>query len=404
MNATGALALIGVFIALQATFSAAEVAIPGAERARLQASPSGGRALALVEHPSLLHGATALGQAIGTAGAVTLGVLLAAETLSAPLVGLLLLPLTFLLGRLLPRSLARAHAEKLAPALAVPVSWLAALLSPLARLLERATGEAGRQTVTREELRHLLEEGPDVGTQAEDRAMIQRVFGLSEILSRDVMVPLSAVDSVSRGATCAEAARRMVESGHSRLPVYKDRIDRVTGIVLHHDLLLVTDWSAPVSRVMRPAFFVPETKRVDQLFAELRRSRQRLAVVVDEYGGAIGILTVEDVLELVVGEIEDESDPTEALIRRAGQAEWLAAGRAPVDQVWESTGLRLPPGDYETVAGYLLHALGRVPRVGERVLVDGYTLTVARASERAVIEVSIRSNRGVRQPPEGGLR
>jgi CBS domain containing-hemolysin-like protein len=185
----------------------------------------------------------------------------------------------------------------------------------------------------------------------------------------------------------------MAESGHSRLPVYGDRVDGIDRVVLHQDLLTATDWGAPVSSVAREAHFVPETKRVDELLLEMRRRRHRMVIAVDEYGGAVGLITVEDLLEEIVGEIEDESDKDPLLVRRSGEREWVASGRAEREHIEEACGLMLPDGDFETVAGFLLARLGRVPTVGESVRAEGFVVMVSKASQRAVTEVTLRRDR-----------
>ena len=172
----------------------------------------------------------------------------------------------------------------------------------------------------------------------------------------------------------AEAAEQMIQSGHSRLPLYKERVDDITGVVLHQDLMSETDWSRPVSEISRTPLFVPETKRVDHLLLDLRRARLRMAVVVDEYGGSVGIITVEDLLEEIVGDIEDESDREKARVRRVGEREWIAVGHAEREHVEAAIGLVLPDGDFETVAGYILTITGRIPKVGEQVETDGHLL------------------------------
>jgi CBS domain containing-hemolysin-like protein len=208
------------------------------------------------------------------------------------------------------------------------------------------------------------------------------------------MVPLISVVALPCGTSLADAARRMTETGHSRLPVYRDRIDQIVGIIIHQDLLGATDWAAPVEAVCRPAFFVPETKRVDELLAEMRSRRQRIAVAVDEYGGAVGIITAEDLLEEIVGDIHDETDRSGAMVRRTGERTWLASGRAEGEHLEAAAGLLLPEGQYETLAGFLLARLGRIPQVGDGLTVEPFRLSVTKASDRAILEVLIERRAG----------
>jgi CBS domain containing-hemolysin-like protein len=218
----------------------------------------------------------------------------------------------------------------------------------------------------------------------------------------DAMVPLIEVAGVPDGATCDDAAAVMVEQGYSRLPIYRKRIDRIVGLVNHHDLLFAADGKAPVTSVMHPVSFVPETKRVDELFLELRRKRQRIAVAVDEYGGAVGLISIEDILEEIVGDIEDEFDRHRPLVRKVGEREWVASGRVEAEALALHTGFEMPEGGYETLAGFLLTKLGRVPAAGERLTWGDHVFTVSLANERAILEVNIaRTTRQSRADPRG---
>ena len=158
----------------------------------------------------------------------------------------------------------------------------------------------------------------------------------------------------------------------------------------HHELLHLDDLDVPVTRVARPVLFVPESKRVESLFQELQRTSTRMAIPVDEYGGAVGLITMEDILEEIVGDIEDEADRRSNEVRRVGEHQWLCIARVEAEPLEEATGFELPEGDYETLAGFVLMRLGRVPKVGERVLHEGWILEVTRASDRAILELRLQ--------------
>lgn len=397
------LTLFATCVLLQGFFSGSEIALVSADRLKLrgdagQGSSGAKAALSLLDRPAWLLGTCLVGTNLCLITAGTLGATMVSQHLglSEVFAALFAAPLTLTLGEMVPKALYQHHADRLAPLAAIPLRALARVLAPLLWVIERfsrllgGSEESETAPVSREEIRLLLDHARDEAIKPEDKEMIRRVFAFTEAVVRDVMVPLIEVVGVPHTATCAEAARRMMDSGHSRVPVFQERVDRIVGLVLHQDLLDVKDWTAPVSTLARPPLFVPETKPVDQLFAEMRRSRQRLAVAVDEYGGAVGIVTAEDLLEEIVGDIEDESDRASALVRRAGDREWVASGRAEREHLEQACGLSLPDGDYETVAGYVLDVLGRVPRVGERVTHDGFVLTVNKASDRAIVEVAIR--------------
>ena len=234
-----------------------------------------------------------------------------------------------------------------------------------------------------------MDAADDPNLSPEDKAMIRRVFAFTEAVVEDAMVPLINVVGVAEDSTCADAAEAMIRSGHSRLPIYRERVDDIVGVILHQDLMSEDNWSKQVSEIARTPLFVPETKRVDHLLLDLRRARHRMAVAVDEYGGSVGIITVEDLLEEIVGEIEDESDRGHQRVRRISERQWMAVGHAEREHLEASVGITLPDGDFETVAGFILTVTGRIPRVGEEVEWEQYVLTVNKANERAILEVLI---------------
>ena len=212
------------------------------------------------------------------------------------------------------------------------------------------------------------------------------------------MVPLIEVEAISTTATVEDAVQKMLETGFSRLPVYEERIDHIIGFVSHWDLLVADRLDATASTLLHHVSFVPETMRLEPLLHSLQRKRQRLAVVVDEYGGAVGIITVEDALEEIVGEIEDEFDQEETDIRAIDERRWRVDGRVETDALEEAIGLSLPEGDYETLAGFLLTRFGHIPAVGEQLHWQGWTFTVTRASERAIREVVLMRSRDTPHP------
>lgn len=221
--------------------------------------------------------------------------------------------------------------------------------------------------------------------------MIDKIFDLGETAAREVMVPLVEVVALAEDALPAEAIALIQERGFSRLPVYRDRIDHVVGVVTAMDLLRDGAQANHVGALARPPYFVPETKRVDDLLREMQKSRIQLAVVVDEYGGSVGIITVEDIVEQIVGEIRDEHDRGPATIERLPDGSYRVAGRVGIEELNEALGWELPKADYETVAGLILAALHRIPRVGEELRVSQYHLTILEADERRVIAVRVAS-------------
>ena len=403
MSPIATIALIGTCVILQGFFSGSEIALVSADRLRLQGDARNGRrgaalALKMLEKPAWTLGTCLVGTNLCLIASSTLAAGLVTRELGLPaaIAAAFVVPFTLTLGEMVPKALYQHHADRLVHVVVFPLRVVGLVFAPVLTIIELASRALGGSMddedppVTRQELRLLLDSPGATNISADDRQLIKRVFAFTEATVEDAMVPLIQVVAVPDTATVAEAARRMAESGHSRLPVFTERVDRIDRVILHHDLLTATDWSAPVTSVARASHFVPETKRVDELLLEMRRRRQRMVIAVDEYGGAVGLITVEDLLEEIVGEIEDESDKDPLLVRRSGEREWVASGRAEREHLQEACGLVLPDGDFETVAGFLLSRLGRVPAMGESVRAGPFVVLVSKASQRAVIEVTLR--------------
>jgi CBS domain containing-hemolysin-like protein len=247
-----------------------------------------------------------------------------------------------------------------------------------------------RQFVSREELKALLQLEPgEVSVSTQEAEMIDKIFDLGDTTVREVMVPVVDVVMLPDTATTADAIALVRERGFSRIPIYSQRETNVIGVVTAMDLLRRGGQVRGVPELMRQPTFVPETKRIDDLLREMQKGRNQLAVVVDEYGGAVGIVTVEDIVEEVVGEIRDEHDRTPDTVERLPDGSYRVAGRASLDEVNEALEWDLPKGDFETVAGLVLATLHRIPLVGEVFRVRGFTITVLEADKRRVLTVRI---------------
>jgi len=413
---TTELILVALCIVVQGLFSGSEIAIVGSDRLVLRSRAESGdraaiRVLKLLENPTRVVGTCLLGTNLATIAGATLVANMLHRLGDVPelLVVAVYTPLTIVFSEMVPKSIFQQHANTLAPIVARPLAGLSTLLRPALWAIEGATllimnalgvKDAHVHTVRREDIQLLLDNAGTTDIQEEEKEMILRVFNFSETEVADAMVPLIEVVALPDTATCGEARAVMVEQGFSRLPVYRKRIDRIVGMVTHSDLLFSTDDARPVGSVVHELMFVPETKRVDQLFLDLRRKRQRIAIAVDEYGGAVGLISIEDILEEIVGDIEDEYDRQRPLVRKVGERQWVASGRVEADNLLEATGFEMPEGDYETLAGFLLTRFGHVPGVGERLTWGTYVFTVSLANERAILEVDVQST-SPRAPREG---
>ncbi|MRR32114.1 HlyC/CorC family transporter, partial [bacterium] len=248
-------------------------------------------------------------------------------------------------------------------------------------------------TVTDDELKTWVEVGqPDGGSLDQgERQMIYSIFRFGDTLCREVMVPRIEVLALEGDTTIQEATRALVASGHSRIPVYEENIDNVVGILYAKDLLrlhLESGQEKTIRPYVRPAYFVPESKKVDDLLAEMQTKRVHIAVVVDEYGGMAGLVTLEDIVEEIVGEIRDEYDQGEdILFQQISPDEVVFVGRTDLDDLNDLLGTHLTKDMADTVGGYLYGTLGHVPVEGEQVSVEGWTLTVEMVAGRRIRRV-----------------
>ena len=312
-------------------------------------------------------------------------------------------PTTILFGEVFPKTLGRQHSDRMARLLVFPL-WLAStLFAPLLWLFTTLTtrviaafGIPERKLVTREELELLLlrpaESDKGRGEISEgERKMISRIFEFTDKTSGDVMVPLSDVVALSEETSLAEAAREVEDKQYTRYPVYRERIDCIVGTVHAFDLLKAQRSEQSIGTLARPPLFVPRSQPAVDLLVELQRAHQGMAVVVDEYGGAVGLCTVEDILEEIVGDIEDEHDESSPAMRKLDEGLWRISARLRVSEVNQKLRLELPEGEeYETIAGLLLDRLKHIPRENESIRHGQVVLKVTRASERAVEEVEVR--------------
>lgn len=394
---------------MTAFFSAAEMAFLGANRIRLRHLAEGGhrvagRYLEAFASPGRLLSAAKMGVPAAhiVASTVATWALLPSVGLAAALiVTLVLTPVMLVLGEVIPKAIAQQWATGLILRLFRPLTWAARLLAPLTwtatKIVDGVLALVGRSRehvrhfVSREELKLVLQMEPqesDVTTM--EAEMIDKIFSLGETAVREVMVPLVDVAALRETAAPDEAIALIRERGHSRLPLFRERIDNMVGLVTAMDLLRRGAEVESLTAIMRPPYFAPETKRIDDLLREMQKARIQLAVVVDEYGGSVGIVTVEDILEQIVGEIRDEREPTPAMMERLPDGSYRVAGRVGIQEINESLEWELPTGDYETVAGMILATLHRLPRMGEEFRVGRFHVTILETDERRVLAVKIR--------------
>ncbi len=404
---------VAACVLVQAFFGASEIALVTADEIKVKAETARGAADArvlagLLERRDRLLALILTGTNLATvtAAAVLTSLLYAISPDLGFVAPFILAPITLGLGEALPKMLALRRPLDFARFAARPLRLMAALLAPLlmaetylSRALRRLVGvppEVQSVFLTRDDLTLLIRRPAEEAVPAPDailpaeRQMIGRIFRFARLEARKVMVPLVRVEAVPLEITLAAAIELVRREGFSRLPVFDGRIVNIVGVVHIFDLLEAPDLSRPVSEVMRPVSYFSEATTADQILVAMQRTGENLAVVVDEYGGASGIVAVEDLIEEIVGEIEDEYDVREELARVINPHTLAVSARAPITQLNERFGLRLPEGvEYATIGGVVVERLGHIPKPGEHLALDDLTITVTRSDARAVRELVV---------------
>lgn len=251
----------------------------------------------------------------------------------------------------------------------------------------------GRKRITAEEIHEFIEASEEVGlVNEEESEMIRSIFSLGDTVVREVMVPRTDMACVSAEATVRELLDTIIGCGHSRLPVYDGSIDNIIGLLYAKDLLKY--WGEDQERVrvraiMRPPYFIPETKNLEQLLQEFKRKRVHLAIVIDEYGGTSGLITIEDLLEEIVGDIQDEYDREEALFEINADGSITADARMPVEDLEEQFEIEIEREKFDTIGGLIFHLTGKIPATGDVIDGAGLHLTILDADERKIKRVRV---------------
>jgi CBS domain containing-hemolysin-like protein len=408
-------ALVGAALLVGALFSGAEAVVLGAHRLRLgsaagRSGEGGGRSARFAADPSRVLATILVGNSLAQVFAASLATLWVARRWGEADVWIAVVVvavLTLLVGEILPKSLARANADRLGKRLLPVVAgayvvlrpWVAAVSRTAHALLAKAGLSRGPlgMGVTRQDLQLVLDESDELARLAPVQARIlRRVFDFAETPVTTVMVPRTLMVAVPLGTTLAEAGRVMRERHLARLPVYREDLDSVVGVVYRLDLFRAPSLDVTVDGMARPVYLVPESKHCAELLREMQARRQHLAVVLDEYGGTAGLVTHEDLVEELVGEIRDRHE-TEQTVRRLDAFSVAVPGSMRLEELRESVGVALPEGDYETVAGLILEKTGRVPAPGEAVVVGRYRLEVLASDRRRIEQVAVRSERAGRR-------
>jgi putative hemolysin len=399
------IALVLALVLGNALFVAAEYSLVTARRAGLDerakaGSRSAGVALRLMDEPvrfisTVQVGITVFSILLGAIGEPLVSDIFGDSVprwLSFLIAFLVLTYLSVVVGELVPKAVALERAERLAVVLARPLALLGRILHPLvwvldksasaiARLLRVPPARAGLSASTEEDIRHLVAEAGDVGAiETSEEEMVYKVFDFADKEAHEVMVPRPQVLALSVDMPTQDALAVMIGSPYTRYPVYRESLDDVVGLLHVRDLFKALYdrgiENVVVEELVRPAYVVPETKDLAALLAEFRKTNQHMAIVVDEYGGVAGIVTLEDLLEEIVGEIEDEYDLPDESVERLDDDRIRIDGTFPIDDFNEQFAQRLPQEDFHTIAGFVFGQLGRAAAEGDELVWNGLRFSV----------------------------
>ncbi|HIC74325.1 MAG TPA: HlyC/CorC family transporter [Candidatus Marinimicrobia bacterium] len=405
---------VGIFILLlmlSAFFSGAEAAFFSLKQSRLTDSRQHERILKLLSEPRRLLITILTGNTIVNTSMAFFAALITADIArkSGTNIALLLLlesivvSITILLvSEITPKILAIRNSEQFSNRVAAPVRIVSIILYPVASLLYSLTHVVSKLMRwkkeelfdSEEELKTLADLGADRGTlKHHESEMIKSVFDYGETAVRKIMVPRTDIVAIEKGTSLNEALKLIRESRFSKFPVYDETLDRIEGILYAKDMLPYLDGlenGKDLSAVSREPFFVPESKQIDDLLRDFQQRRQTIAIVVDEYGGTAGLATLEDIVEEVVGEIQDEFDREAPLVTKTGTHQWLVAARIPVNDLEDVMPLSFPEErEYDTLGGFLLDHFGDIPSAKSATEYNGFRFEIRTLAENRIVEVLI---------------
>ena len=307
--------------------------------------------------------------------------------ISIILITIILSFFTLVFGELVPKRLAMKYYEKISYATIGVIRGISIITAPFVKLLTFSTnmvskvfgvGEAEEETVTEEEIKMMIDEGEEKGTiEIGEKQLLNNVFEFNDIIVSEVMTPRTDMYAIEINSNMEETLDEIDELKYSRIPVYENNIDDIKGILFVKDILkpLKDHKNINVRELIREPYFVPESKEIDELFKEMQQNKVQLAIVIDEYGGTAGLITMEDIIEELVGNIFDEYDEEEADYKKIDENTYILSGTITSYELKKIFNLELPDGDYETLSGYLIDKLGRIPDEEEHPIIEDENLT-----------------------------
>ena len=403
------LILILIFLLMEGFFSGSEIGVVSADQMTLRHDAAKGSrgaklALEMLKKPEWLLSTTLVGTNIAVVSNTTIVTALMIELFGEQnswLAIILVAPLIWIFGEIVPKSIFQQRANTITPRAIFLLRLFSYMFYPIltvftliTRLLTWSSEQKTQNPfILREEILITLHMPVAEGDiQPVEKDMIQRIFSFSETTAYEVMIPLIDVAAIEQGVTCGEAIALAHAEAHIRLPVYAARVDKVVGVLNALELLDVEPHK-PIKSFIRDVRFVPPSKDISELLLDLRKDGDTVAVVVDEFGGAAGLVTMEDIMEEVVEEMEDEYDGDEKpvqWVRKISKKDYIVSARIEIDSLEEELGIQLPKGKYATLAGFLLEKAGEIPAPGTVIKRKGITFTIERSTPQAIQEVRVR--------------
>lgn len=409
MSISISIVLIFLCLFIEGFFSGSELALVSLNRFLLRNKANSGskaasKVIKLLKRPSELIVVTLLGTNFSTVTMTTIATILAIKLFGdekAYIGGLIIIPLTLIIGELIPKKFGQRYSDKVSLIVIYPLLFVRILLYPIVFVMVKYSNflsyilnlkNTQRNFVaSKVELRQvLLDFINSTNYEDEEIKMIDNALDLADIYAEDCMIPLIKIDALSDEALVKDAILLISQKGHSRIPIYSDRIDNIIGIIHSFDILKKENINDKVTSILQDTLYVSLTHPVDELIKLFKVKAKHMAIVVDEYGGSVGVITLEDILEEVVGEIDDEFDETELGVKTLSENMFMVDSEVEVETLNEDYNIVVPEGDYVTLGGYLLDLFERIPVKGEKIEDEKNIYFIAKATKRKIEEVIVR--------------
>ena len=408
MELSTTLIFISIFIIMEAFFSGSEIGMIAINRIKMkqkadEGNSSAERVLNLLNTPEKLFATTSLGTNLAVVSSTSIFTAYMVTRMGSQgelLAMIILSPIILFGGEIVPKMILQNRADTIMPFFIWPLEMSLRILSPIIIFFTSISSfitnklfrlsQENKKTFSRDQILQVLSlDSQTIALDATERTMIHKIFNFGDITVDQCMVPLVQLTAIRDDSTLEEAHQLAVDTGFSRFPVFHERMHNIIGVLNTFDLLNQPIENSPLTHLVRPAHYIPSNKKIDDLLKELQKRGLHMGVIVDEYGGCIGLTTVEDLLEEIVGEIEDEYDKPEQKFQPYPGGGFIIDGEMEIDAINETIKLNLPTGDYETLAGLILDRLETIPLAGEQLIVDNIRLTVKETSRRKIQSVIV---------------